>query len=146
MDLLDELLDAVAGPNNEKVLIMNKWCKRVYKKLLKAAATGTSMAEVSNGIDAYDNAPVVIMDEDDAETPVLPQNEVCGTANDTCSIYCIRPGQDPEGEYVQGLVRGNMIQHVVLAQINTQVQDLIEMFAGVGVFHGRAAARLAGIH
>jgi hypothetical protein len=145
LDLLDLLLDAVAGPNSAKVLIMSKYQKRQYKKLLRDSATGSTMAEVANGIDTYDGAKIEVLDEDDVETPILPQDEKRGSSNVTGSIYCLRPGQDPEGDFVQGLVKSNMVEHKPLAQVNTQVQDLIEMFGGLGVFHGRAAARLAGL-
>lgn len=169
LSLLDQLLDKVVGPNNTKVILMSKKQKRAFKALVLAAAGGASAADVLSGYDTYDGAKIVTMDEDDQPTSVLPQTETRGSSNVTGSIYCFRPGQDPEGEFLQGLVRvgsagmhptqnvggvagdmalplsGGLIAHRALAQVNTQIGDLVEMFGGLGVFHGRAAARLAGL-
>jgi hypothetical protein len=143
--LLDQLMDKVVGPNSTKVLAMSKYQKRAFKALVVAAAHGATVADVTNSLDTYDGAKIQVMDEDDVPQTVLPQTETRGSSNVTGSIYCFRPGKDPEGEYVQGLVRGGMIVHKPLALFNTQIGDLVEMFGGLGVFHGRAAARLAGL-
>jgi hypothetical protein len=153
--MLDEVLDKVVGPNNAKVLIMSKYQRRQFKRQLVDTAQGSTVADVTTHVDSYDGAKIVVMDEDDVPTTVLPQTETRGSCQTTGSIYCIRPGADPEGEYVQGIVRGydvagsptgsNVIVHKVLAQTNTTIGDLIEMFGGLGCFHGRCAARLAGL-
>jgi hypothetical protein len=145
VDLVDQLLDAVAGPNSGKVLLMSKYQRRKFKKSIRAQAGGTTPVDVATPLDSYEGARIETLDEDDVEQVILPQTETRGSSNVTGSVYCIRPGQDPEGEYVQGLVKSNMVEHIPLAQVNTVVSDLIEMFGGLGVFHGRAAARLAGL-
>ncbi len=143
--LLDDLLDRTAGPNTSKVLIMSKYQRRKLKALLLASAGGASLADAAASPTEYDGAKIEVLDEDDVETPVLPQTETRGNSNVTGSIYCIRPGEDPAGDYVQGLVRRDMVQHRPLAQTGTMIGDLVEMVGGLGVFHGRAASRLAGL-
>ena len=145
LDDVDLLLDRVAGPNAEKVLIMNKACRRTLKKLVLAAAGGAAVTEVGKGVNSYDGASIEVMDEDGDESAILDYNEARGSSNVTASMYCIRPGKGMEGEWVQGLVGSELIQHTPLAQTGTSVEDLIEMHGGLAVFHGRAAARLGGI-
>ena len=145
LDLLEQLLDKVAGPNSGKVLLLSKYQRRKIKTLLLAAAGGASLADAATSPDTYDGAKLAIFDEDDAETPVLPQTETRGSSDVTGSIYCIKPGADPEGDFIQGLVRGQIVEHKQMAQVNTTVGDLVEMVGGVGIFHARAAARLAGL-
>jgi hypothetical protein len=142
---VDELLDAVAGPNEGKVLVMNKAVRRGLKDALLAEAGGSGLVDVNGSLTSYDGAKIEVLDEDGDETPILDFNETCGESNDCTSMYCIRPGQDPEGEWVQGLMGNKMIDHKQLGQVGTKVQDLVEMLGGLGIFHGRAAARLQGI-
>jgi len=94
----------------------------------------------------YDGAKVEVLDEDGDENPILTKTEVRGTGGGTAtsSIYCVRPGQDPEGEWVQGLIGSGMIQHMPQGPQGTKQNDLVEARAGLAVFHGRAAARLGG--
>lgn len=145
LPLIDDLLDRVAGPNTKKVLLMSKYQRRKMKALLLASAGGASLADAAASPTVYDGAKIEVLDEDDVETPVLPQTETRGSSDVTGSIYCIRPGEDPEGDFVQGLVRNDMVTHTPMAQTNTKIGDLVEMIGGLGVFHGRAAARLAGL-
>jgi hypothetical protein len=100
--LMDKLLDAVVGPNESKILIMSKYQRRALKAALIAAATGTSIVEIGAAIPSYDGAKIEILDEDGDEAPILPQTETWGSSNVTSRIYCVRPGQDPEGEHAQG--------------------------------------------
>ena len=86
-----------------------------------------------------------VLDEDGDESVILDYNETCGSSNVTTSLYVVRPGSDIEGEYVQGLVGGNMIEHVDVGLLGTYYSDIVEANLGVAMFHGRAAARIKGI-
>lgn len=46
LDLLDELIDQVRGPNAEKVLVMNKAVRRSLKKVLVGSAGGTALVRL----------------------------------------------------------------------------------------------------
>jgi hypothetical protein len=50
-----------------------------------------------------------------------------------------------DGEYVQGLIGGGMIEHVAVGLLGTYYSDIVEANMGLGVFHPRAAIRLKGI-
>lgn len=142
---VDRLLDAVAGPNEKKALVMCKADRRKLKQLVVAAAGGAHVEDVGKSLPSYDNCPIQVIDEDGDETPILAKDETRGSSNVTSSMYCIRPGEDPEGEWVQGLMGVKTIGYYPSPPIGTQIIDVIEMLGGLGVFHGRAAARLAGI-
>jgi hypothetical protein len=147
-----DLLDLVAGPNNKKVLVMSKYQRRKLKNDLLADVSGATLGERNDPLTSFEGARIEVLDEDDVETPVLPQTETQGSSAVTGSIYCIVPGEDPAGDMVQGLIKSfpgqagdELIVHKKLAQVNTLVGDLVEMLGGLGVFHGRAAARLKGL-
>jgi hypothetical protein len=46
---------------------------------------------------------------------------------------------------MQGLVGGRMIDHYESGMSGNQHIDIVEMNAGIALFHGRSAARLKGI-
>lgn len=142
---VDKLLDAVAGPNETKTLIMRKAERTKIKQLVVAAAGGASVADVGKTMSSYDGAAIEVLDEDGDEAPILPKTETRGSSNVTSSMYCIRPGGSDEGEWVQGLLSDKIVQHMPQGAQGTSYYDLIEMLGGLAVFHGRAAARLAGI-
>lgn len=149
LDAVNQLLDAVVGPNSSKVLVMNKNVRRQFKNLILSGATGTSVADVTGSMENYDGAKIEVIDEDGAETNILPFTETCGNTAVNSSMYCVRPGASQEGEWVQGLVglgaNGEPVQHFDQGLQGTRLQDLIEMLGGLAIFHGRAAARLQGI-
>lgn len=151
---IDKLLDAVPGPNNRKILIANKRGRRAIQATAVRFGVQT-FTQATQTIDAYDGAVIWVVDEDGDDVPIISNAEHWGTSIDCTSIYCIRPGQDVEGEWVQGLVKAsgdprvvevvNMIEHEFQGMINTYAQDLVEAAMGLAIFHGRAAARLVGI-
>jgi hypothetical protein len=124
LDLLDQLLDRVAGPNSEKVFVMNKADRRKTKQLILAAAGGAAVADVGKGVTSYDGASIEQLDEDGDEAPIIAKTETMGSSNVTSSIYCVRPGKSQEGEWVQGIIKGKVIDHIPQGIQGTQVQDL----------------------
>ncbi len=86
-----------------------------------------------------------MLDEDGDESPILAFDETQGTANDTTSLYVIRPGSDVDGEHVQGLIGAEMIEHVAVGLLGTFYSDIVEANMGLGMFHPRAACRIKGI-
>jgi hypothetical protein len=148
LSMVDQLLDAVVGPNSEKVLVTNKVDRRSIKQLVVAAAGGAGVTDVGAALPNYDGATIHTIDEDGDDQPILTKTETQGSSAVTSSMYCIRPGKDPEGEWVQGLVSSKMIEVIpppAGGPVPTAVYDLIEGMLGLAVFHGRSAARLKGI-
>jgi len=146
LDILDAALDRVIGGNNEgKVIVCNKACRRTITDLLRATASGTRIAEIQGQAASYDGVPFAILDEDGDDQPILTETEVMGSSSATTSLYVIKLGDDTDGEYVQGLMGSQLIEHVQVGLLGTYYVDLIEANVGIAIFHPRAACRVAGI-
>jgi hypothetical protein len=145
LDLVMRIQDATVGTNNQKVLIMNKADHRGLTNLVVASAGGAAVRDVAQLIANFNDSNILVIDEDGDEQPILGKDETMGASNVTSSIYCVRAGSDTDGEYMQGLVNTQMIEHDDQGVRGTQQQDLIEAGLGLAVFHPRAAARLKGI-
>ena len=145
LDLLDQALDAVAGSHDRKVIVCNKVVRRKITSLIRAAAGGAAMSEIGPQAREYDGAPIEVLDEDGDETPILAFNETQGSSNVTTSLYVVRPGGDVDGEYVQGLIGAQMIEHAAVGLLGTYYSDIVEANMGLGMFHPRAACRVKGI-
>lgn len=145
LDLLDKALDAVVGSNTRKVIVCNKAVRRQITTLVRTTAGGAAVSDVGPQVRDYDGAPIEVLDEDGDETPILAFDETQGASNQTTSLYVIRPGSDVDGEYVQGLIGGGMIEHVAVGLLGTYYSDIVEANMGLGVFHPRAAIRVKGI-
>ena len=145
LDILDNALDRVPGSNDRKIIVCNKQLRRNITALIRQEAGGSAMAEIGPQAREYDGAPIEVLDEDGDETPILPFNETQGTANDTTSLYVIRPGSESDGHFVQGLIGSNLIEHVAVGLMGTYFTDIVEANMGLGMFRPRAAARVKGI-
>ena len=145
LDLLDMALDAVAGSNDRKVIVCNKVVRRKITSLIRSAAGGSAMSEIGPQAKEYDGAPIEVLDEDGDEAPILAFDETQGSSNVTTSLYVVRPGRDVDGEYVQGLIGSELIEHVAVGLQGTYFTDIVEANMGLGMFHPRAAARVKGI-
>src|SRR6266566_3274911 len=122
---VNALMDAVAGKSKEKVLVMNKEARRQMKALLLSSAGGASVADFGGSLPNYDGAPIEELDEDGDEAPILAQTEVQGANNDCCSMYCVRPGHDVEGEYLQGLIGTGALDTYPSGMVGTQHIDIV---------------------
>jgi hypothetical protein len=143
---LDELIDAVAGPN--KHLVMNKTMRR---RLTAAARTTTVSGyvtymqdEFGRQVTKYNDIPIVTAYTDNDGTDPIAFDEVgSGGATATAtSIYCasFAPG------YVSGIQSGIMdVRDLGELQTDPLWRTRVEWFAGMVVEHGRGAARLRGI-
>lgn len=141
---LDEAIDAVDDPTH---LIMNKTMRRL---LTAAARDGDVSGYITYGQDEfgrrvtqYNDLPILIIEQDNAGNEILPFTEAAtsGTATAT-SIYVV--------SFMEGKLQG--IQSSVmdvrdLGELQTQPvkRTRVEWYAGIALFHPRAAARLWSI-
>lgn len=142
---LDELIDAVDEPTH---LMMNKTMRR----RLTAAARSTSIGgfitwekdEFGQPLAVYGDLPILIIDKDNTDTDILPFTEVGsgGSTATACSIYCV---SFMNGK-CQGIQNSN-IEARDLGELQTKpaMRTRVEWYAGLAMYHGRAAARLRGI-
>ena len=142
LDLLDHALDAVVGSNTKKLIVCNKYVRRQITALLRQTAGGARISEIGPQATEYDGAAIAVLDEDGDETPILNLDETQGTSSVTTSLYVLRPGSDVDGEYVQGLIGSNLIEHVTVGLLGTFYSDIVEANMGIGMFHPRAAIRV----
>lgn len=78
---------------------------------------------------------------------ILPQTETQGTAAGTASsVYAVKFGQDETDGGVTGLTNGGvMVDDLGQLQSQPVYRTRIEFYCGLGVFGGKAAARLTGV-
>jgi hypothetical protein len=98
-------------------------------------------------IATYNGVPLIDIGNKADGTPIIPQTETQGTASGTTSsLYFVNFGDDPSDGGVTGLTNGG-IQVKDLGEIDAKpvFRTRIEFFCGLGVFSGKAAARLAGV-
>jgi len=95
----------------------------------------------------WNGIPFLDPGADLAGTNILPQTETQGTAVGTSnSIYAVKFGQDETDGGVTGLTNGGvMVDDLGLLQSSPVYRTRIEFYCGLGVFGGKAAARLRGV-
>jgi hypothetical protein len=92
--MIDQLMDLVLAPKDQKVLLMHKRTARAFKALARAAG-GVTMAEI-NGRQmlTYDGTPIIVSD-------YVPATRTRGTASGTCTAaFCFTLG---EGQGLHGV-------------------------------------------
>jgi hypothetical protein len=94
----------------------------------------------------YNGIPLVDLGTKPDGTPIIPMNEVQGSASNATSLYFVKFGQDESDGGVTGLTNGG-VQVKDLGEIDAKpvFRTRIEFFCGLGVFSGKAAARLTGV-
>jgi hypothetical protein len=142
---LDELIDAVESPTH---LLMNKTMRR---RLTVAARTYTIGGFITFEQDAfgrrvsyYNDVPIMIVDTDNEGNDILPFTEVGsgGSTATATSIYCV----SMEPSKLIG-IQSKPMEARDLGELQTKpaMRTRVEWYAGIAMFHGRAAARLRGI-
>jgi hypothetical protein len=141
---LDEAIDAVDSPT---ALIMNKTMRR---RLSAAARLSTVGGYITYDLDAfgrrvtrYNDLPILVLEQDNTGTDILPFTEAAtsGTATAT-SIYVVSFGEG----MLQGIQSGVMdVRDLGEVQAQPVVRTRVEWYAGIALFHPRAAARLWSI-
>jgi hypothetical protein len=145
---IDELLDAVIGDNQDKVLFMNTACRRALTALVRAQ-TGSSLITFTQDAFnkqqmAYAGVPIRLVRREDDASSIFGFDEDPGDGgNDTCSMYCVRFGTD----YVHGIQSMGLPSVKDFGEIQAKPGHLgrIEWYCGMVVKHPRSAARLYGI-
>lgn len=144
-DRVDELLSLVPGADaiyaNAAVLARMRSSARRLTMFDQTTDTFGRTIQTYNGIQLID-----LGNKADG-TLILPQTETQGTAAGTASsIYAVKFGIGEADGAVTGLTNGG-VQVKDLGEIDAKpvYRTRIEFFCGLGVFGGRAAARLSGV-
>lgn len=141
---LDELIDTVDNPTH---LIMSKTMRR---RLTAASRTYTVGGFVNFAQDSfgrtqavYNDLPILIADQDNEGNQILPFTEAATSGTATASsIYCVSIGADK----LTGLQNGGMdVRDLGELDAKPVLRTRVEWYAGIALFHGKAAARLWSI-
>jgi len=144
--MVDQTIDAVVGSEENKVLICDKYIRRQLT-ILKAGISAFSQdAQNLIQIKSWNDIPIIVLDEDGQQTPILSQNETCGNSSVTTSLYCAKLGGDADEEYLQGII--GLDGEIKVRQVGCLGEyylDVVELVVGIGTFHPRTVARLKGL-
>ena len=142
---LDELIDKVDNPSH---LLMSKAMRR---RLSAAARLYTVGGYVTYDLDSfgrrvmfYNDLPILVAYSQNGGTEPLGFSEVgyTGSTATASSIYCVSFGPGRLG----GIQNGGMSVRDLGEQDSKPVfRTRVEWYAGIALWHGRAAARLGGI-
>lgn len=146
--LLDQAIDQTVGTTStNKYIICNKYIRRQITALARPGMIGGVIGEdpVARQTMTYNDVPIIVLDEDAYETPILSQTETQGSSNITTSLYVCRLGGEEDNTYIQGLIGGQLVDHLAVGLLGTFYLDIVEANIGLAVFHPRAATRLKGL-
>ena len=94
----------------------------------------------------WNGIPILDPGATPAGTNILAQSETQGSSSLASSIYAVKFGQGEEDGGVTGLTNGGvMVDDLGQLQEKPVYRTRIEFYCGLGVFGGRAAARLRGV-
>lgn len=144
-DKLDALIGAVGQVD---ALYMNA---NIKFKILSSgrritAGVGQTADNFGNPVDHYAGIPLLDLGTNADGSMVIPQTETQGSSNVCSSIYAVRYGQGEADQAVTGLTNGG-VQVRDMGELETKpaLRTRIELFCGIGLFGGKAAARLRGV-
>jgi hypothetical protein len=142
---LDTAIDRVLNPTH---LIMNKTMRT---RLTQAARTYTvggfitwTVDEFGKQVANYNGLPILIADYDNDGTDIMSFNEVgyTGSTATATSIYVVSFSDG----MLTGIQNGAMdVRDLGELQTKPVLRTRVEWYAGIAMFHGRAACRLGGI-
>ena len=142
---LDQVIDAVQSPTH---LVMNKTMRRRLSAAARVTTVGGFITwdkdEFGRGIARYADLPILIADEDNTGSQILPFTEAdLGGGADVCtSIYCVS-----FGECMLTGIQSSEVQVRDLGEMQSKpvLRTRVEWYCGIAAFHGKCATRLRGI-
>ena len=144
-DKLDEAIAAVRG--NVDAIYGNK---AIISKIKSSARRLTMydqrIDDFGRLIAMYNGIPLLDIGKRADGTEIIPQTETQGSASTASSLYLVKWGNDESDGGVTGLTNGGVdVRDLGEIDAKPVFRTRIEFFCGVGVFSGRAAARLTGV-
>ena len=143
LDQLDRLLAAV--PDADIILMASEALARFQSAARRLLLRDMREDQYGRTIDHYNGVPIYNPGTRADGTAILPSNETQGTSVDSSSVYAVRFGEDPEDQSVQGLTNEWVqVDDLGELQVKPAYRHRIEFYTGLGIFGGKAAARLRG--
>lgn len=149
-DALDNLIAAVPGINgaNGAIYANSAIVGKIRSAGRRIGGVDTVREDVTGKrVLTWNGIPVLDPGQTTAGVNILPQTETQGTAaGTTSSVYAVKFGEDETDGGVTGLTNGGvMVDDLGLLQSQPVYRTRIEFYCGLGVFGGKAAARLTGV-
>lgn len=149
LDALDSMLAAVPGINaTNGAIYMNSQIMGKFRSALRHIGYDTTLQQDINGKRTlmWNGVPVLDAGTKTDGTMVLADNETVGTATTTTSVYAVKFGGDEGDQAVTGLTNGGvMVDDLGMLESKPSYRTRVELYCGLAVFGGKAAARLAGV-
>lgn len=148
-DKLDELVAAVPGLNGANGAIYANTAIAAKIRSAGRRIGGVEMVRedlTGKRVLTWNGIPILDPGSTAAGVTILPQTETQGTSDVASSVYAVKFGEDESEQSVTGLTNGG-VQVTDMGEIDDKpaLRTRIEFYAGVGVFGGKAAARLTGV-
>lgn len=148
-DALDDLVARVPGLNATNGAI---YANRLVIGKIRSAGRRLGGVDYFNDdvtgkrILAWNGIPVLDPGQTTAGAEILPLTETQGSSSLASSVYAVKFGEGEEDGGVTGLTNGGvMVDDLGQLQEKPVYRTRIEFYCGLGVFGGKAAARLRGV-
>jgi hypothetical protein len=148
-DALEDLISRVPGlEGGNGALYANSGLRAKIKSAGRRLGGVDYFDEDATGkrVLAWNGIPILDPGLNLAGTPILPQTETQGSSSLASSIYAVKFGEGEEDGGVTGLTNGGvMVDDLGQLQEKPVYRTRIEFYCGLGVFGGKASARLRGV-
>lgn len=149
LDKLDELLAVVPGINsaNGAIYASAAIIRKIGSAMRHISYDTTLQQDIAGKrVMQWNGIPILEAGQTPAGKEILDTTETQGTATNTASIYAVKFGQGEGDQGVTGLTNGGvMVEDLGQLQEKPAYRTRIEFYCGLGVFSGKAAARLKGV-
>lgn len=155
LDKLDELLAAVPGINgqNGAIYASAPIIRRIGSALRHVSLDTVLMEDIAgkraiqwNGIPILEAGQTAGGDQILAANETITPGQSAAMVNNTSSIYAVKFGSSEGDQGVTGLTNGGVqVEDLGQLQDKPAYRTRIEFYVGLGVFSGKAAARLKGV-
>lgn len=145
LDQLDGLLALV--PNADALYMNASILAKVKGSARRLTIFDQTVDDFGRKIGTYQGVALIDIGNKADGTAIIPQTETQGAAiGTTSSIYAVRFGRDESDRAVTGLTNGGIdVRDLGEQDAKPVFRTRIEFFCGLGVFGGKAAARLTGV-
>lgn len=145
LDQLDALLALV--PNADALYMNASILAKIKGSARRLTIYDQTVDDFGRKIGTYQGVALIDIGNRADGTPIIPQTETQGTAvGTTSSVYAVRFGRDESDRGVTGLTNGGIdVRDLGEQDAKPVFRTRIEFFCGLGVFGGKAAARLTGV-
>lgn len=147
-DALDQAIAAVPGitPGNGAIYGSTAILAKIASSARRLTMYDQTIDAFGKKVVTYNGLPLLDIGTKADGSLIIPITETQGTSLDASSLYVVKYGEDETDRAVTGLTNGG-VNTRDLGEIDAKpvFRTRIEFYCGLGVFGGKAAARLRGV-